>query len=184
MPVRAHRNGAMLRPSTARTVAVAAIVATGITLAPAVAHAADNDARPVCHAGWQFDPSSHTRDQTSIDTAVAVNQSPGPIGYRFTSTKSGTTTLSASVTLGVELKAAVFASVKAEINAGISKAVTATTGVTVTGTVARGRTARGTYGVFTERIHGEKWWQTSTCGKTRSGWISVTAPYGSGWTVR
>jgi len=165
-------------------ITVAAVVVGLSTVAvPARAVEADVEERPICEASWQFDPSSSSLSQTAVDTALAQNTGPRPIAYKFTSTRSGTTTFSASVTLGVELKAAVFATVKAEINAGISNAVTATTGVEISGTVPPRSTVRGTYGVFYVRVHGQKYWQTRECRKTSSGWISVTAPYGRGWRV-
>lgn len=164
------------------TAALVGAVVGVFVLTPAAAYATE-DSRPVCEASWQFDPSSSSVSQTAVDTALAQNSGPRPIAYKFTSTRSGTTTFSASVTLGVELKAAVFATVKAEINAGISHAVTATTGVEVSGTVPPRSTVRGTYGVFYVRVHGQKWWQTRECRKTQGGWISVTAPYGRGWRV-
>jgi len=172
-----------LRSLTKMITVAALVVGLSTVAAPAQAATDDTDARPGCDVGYQFDPSSSTLSIKGVDTAVARNIGSRPIGYKFTSHKSGTMGWSASVTLSAEIQVAVFAAVKAEVNAGISKSVTASIGVEVTGTVPPHSTVQGTYGVFYVRVHGQKYWQTRECRKQQVAWISVTAPYGRGWQV-
>ncbi|MFD3874764.1 hypothetical protein [Streptomyces sp. NPDC058623] len=80
-------------------------------------------------------------------TTFVTNNTSSTQKFKFSSKKSGTTTLGASVTVGAEFKPLWFGAIEAEINASAERSWTSELGVEARGTVKARKTVYGKCGI-------------------------------------
>ncbi|MFJ9180200.1 hypothetical protein [Streptomyces sp. NPDC102360] len=103
--------------------------------------------------------------------------------FKFTSKKSGSTTLGASVTIGTEFKAMWLAKVRADITASAQRSWTSELGVEVGGKVKAHSTVNGKYGIKKEKVYGYTATAYSNCTVGNKRYMTVWAPYKEGWVL-
>ncbi|MFV2118724.1 hypothetical protein ACE14D_09850 [Streptomyces sp. Act-28] len=121
-----------------------------------------------------MDVKYHTFVQNKLSRAI---------DFKFTSEKSRTTEIGGSVTLSGEMKAAVLASIKAEINASVKRSWTSEVGIETSGKVPAKSTVYGNYGILKENVYGYKYYRGSACRKANKQYTTVWAPHHEGWRV-
>ncbi|MFP3991413.1 hypothetical protein U9R90_28890 [Streptomyces sp. E11-3] len=138
-----------------------------------------------CRPGWEFTITKNKKNTMSVKYHTAVkNTKSYPINFKFTSKKSGTTQIGASLTVSGELKAGIFAAIKTEINASVSKSWTSELGIEASGKVKARSTVKGDYGIFKENVYGYKYYRGSACQKSSKKYMKAWAPYREGWVIK
>ncbi|MFJ2017034.1 hypothetical protein [Streptomyces nodosus] len=103
--------------------------------------------------------------------------------FRFTSKKSGTTTIGASVTIGSEFKTLWLAKIKVDVQASAQKSWTSELGIETSGKVKAHSTVYGDYGIKKENVYGYTATLYSNCQVGNVTYMDVHAPYREGWVV-
>jgi hypothetical protein len=135
--------------------------------------------------GWFVGVSKNTKNTMSVKYATFVkNNKSYAVDFRFSSKKSGTTTLGASVTLSSEFKVKWLGKIQAEINGSAEKSWTSELGVDTYGKVKAGKTVYGDYGIMKENVTGYKAYRHSNCETSQKTMMTVHAPYREGWILK
>ncbi|MCX4764619.1 hypothetical protein OG562_27365 [Streptomyces sp. NBC_01275] len=116
-------------------------------------------------------------------STYVTNNKSYAIDYNFSSQKSGTTTIGASVTISAEYKVLWLGKIKADINASASKSWTSSLNVGTSGQVKAHSTVTGDYGIMKENIQGYTATLNGDCSVTNKKNMTVWAPYREGWEV-
>ncbi|WP_410814606.1 hypothetical protein [Micromonospora sp. 067-2] len=112
-----------------------------------------------------------------------INNTGSAKSFKFTATKTGTTTFTVSLSVTAELKAAIFAKMEATVNAGIEQSNTTSYGVEVSGTVNANSTLYGDYGNWKENVNWKSHYVYSNCNTTSEKSGSAYAPYREAWKL-
>ncbi len=135
--------------------------------------------------GWFVGVSKNTKNTMSVKYATFVkNNKSYAVNFRFSSKKSGTTTIGASLTLSGEFKAMWLGKLEAEINASVEKSWTSELGVDTFGKVKAHKTVYGDYGIMKENVTGYKAYRHSNCQVSQKQSMTVHAPYREGWILK
>ncbi len=116
-------------------------------------------------------------------STYATNDTGRSMDYKFTSKRSGTTTLGASLTLSSELKVLWLGKVKADVQTSATKSWTSELGVEIGGKVKPHSTVRGEYGIKKEKVYGYSGTRYTNCSVGHKQYVTFWAPYREGWTV-
>lgn len=145
----------------------------------------DYSAESHCPAAGEFiHITKNTKNTMSVKYSTYVtNNKSYPVDYNFTATRSGTTTIGASVTVSAEIKAKWFGKIKTDINGNVSKSWTSQLGVGTSGKVNAHSTVTGDYGIMKENIYGYTATLHSDCSVTDKKYMTVWAPYREGWEI-
>ncbi|MFC8537012.1 hypothetical protein ACFUJY_24280 [Streptomyces sp. NPDC057249] len=151
----------------------------------------DNEASEVsasggdrCVARGFFHISRNLKNTMAVKYhVVARNKKDYSISFKFTSKKSGTTTIGASVTVSGETKVMLLGAIKVEVNASVEKSWTSELGVEVSGKVKAHSAVFGDYGIMKENISGYTAYRYSNCTVGQKKNMTVWAPYREGWTI-
>jgi|tagenome__1003787_1003787.scaffolds.fasta_scaffold20776179_2 hypothetical protein len=145
----------------------------------------DFSAQSHCSEGGPFvHITKNVKNTMSVKYSTYVtNNKSYSIDYSFTSQKSGTTTVGASLTLSSEFKAMWLSKIKAEINVNASKSWTSSLNVGTSGEVKAHSTVTGDYGIMKENIQGYTATLNGDCSVTNKKKMTVWAPYREGWEI-
>ncbi|MFE1444410.1 hypothetical protein [Streptomyces sp. NPDC058739] len=128
--------------------------------------------------------TSNLKNNMAIKYSTFVkNNTSSPIDFKFTSRKSGTTTIGGSVTFSGEVKMLWLGKIKTEVQANASKSWTSELGVETAGKVKAHSTVYGDYGIMKENIYGYFYSIYSNCTVSAKTYAKVWAPYKEGWVV-
>jgi hypothetical protein len=109
--------------------------------------------------------TSNLKNDMAVKYSTFVkNNTSGPIDFKFTSKKSGTTTIGGSVTFSGEVKMLWLGKIKTEAQANA--------------------TVYGDYGIMKENIYGYFYSIYSNCTVSPKTYAKVWAPYREGWVVK
>ncbi|MFE7455851.1 hypothetical protein [Streptomyces sp. NPDC057554] len=137
-----------------------------------------------CTPGWFFKITKNTKNTMSVkDRAFVENKKNYAIDYKFSSRKSGTTELGASVTISADIGVKILGSIKAEIQASAKKSWTSEIGIETGGKVKAKSTVKGDFGIYKENIEGYKYHRGSACQKSNKQNMKAWAPYRNGWVI-
>lgn len=129
--------------------------------------------------------TSNLKNDMAVKYSTFVkNNTSGPIDFKFTSKKSGTTTIGGSVTFSGEVKMLWLGKIKTEVQANASKSWTSELGVETGGKVKAHSTVYGDYGIMKENIYGYFYSIYSNCTVSPKTYAKVWAPYREGWVVK
>lgn len=139
-----------------------------------------------CGPGHSFVHITQNKKNTmSVKYATYVkNTKSYAIDFKFTSKKSGTTTIGASVTLSSEFKVMWLGKIKADVNVNATKAWTSELGIEAGGKVKAHDTVYGDYGIMKENVYGYTAYMYSNCQVGQKKNMTVWAPYREGWVIR
>lgn len=116
-------------------------------------------------------------------STYVTNNKSYAIDYSFTSQRSGTTTIGASLTISKELKVRWLGQIKAEVNVNAAKSWTSSLNVGTSGKVKAHSTVTGDYGIMKENIQGYTATLHGDCSVTNKRNMTVWAPYREGWEI-
>ncbi len=138
-----------------------------------------------CSEGGPFvHITQNVKNTMSVKYSTYVtNNKSYAIDYTFTSQRSGTTTIGASLTLSGEFKVMWLGKIKAEVNANASKSWTSSLNVGTSGKVQAHSTVTGDYGIMKENIKGYTATLNGDCSVTNKKNMTVWAPYREGWEI-
>ncbi|MFE6769873.1 hypothetical protein ACIQU8_15570 [Streptomyces griseus] len=105
------------------------------------------------------------------------------VDFKFSSKKSGTTEVGASVTISADIGVKILGSIKAEVQANAKKSWTSEIGIEAYGTVKAKSTVKGDYGIGKENVYGYKYHRGSACQKSNKQYMTAWAPYREGWVI-
>jgi hypothetical protein len=103
--------------------------------------------------------------------------------WKFTTKRSGTTEIGASVTIGAEAKVLWLGKIKTEVTASAKKSWTSELGVEAYGKVKAHKTVYGDYGIKKEKVYGYSAHVSSDCVISNKRFMTVWAPYREGWVI-
>ncbi|MEV5530828.1 hypothetical protein [Streptomyces prunicolor] len=128
--------------------------------------------------------TKNTKNTLSVaDSTFVTNNKSYSLDFKFTSKKSNTFTLGASLAIGVEWKALWFSKIHATITGSVQKSWTTEIGVEVSGKVLAHSTVYGKYGAKMERVYGYTGTRYSNCQVGNKQYMNVWAPRGEGWVI-
>ncbi|MEV4784681.1 hypothetical protein AB0K53_04370 [Streptomyces tuirus] len=138
-----------------------------------------------CGPGHYFAHITKNKKNTmSVKYATFVkNNKSQTMDFKFSSKKSGTTTIGGSVTLSGEFKAMWLGKIKADVNFNASKSWTSEIGVEAYGKVKAHDTVYGDYGIMKENVYGYTAYRYSNCKTGDKKYSTVWAPYREGWVI-
>ncbi|MBV1957257.1 hypothetical protein KUG12_23425 [Streptomyces sp. BV333] len=137
-----------------------------------------------CKPGWFFKITKNKKNTMSVKYRTFVeNKKNYTIEYKFTSKKSGTTEVGASVAVSADIGVKILGSIKAEIQASAKKSWTSEIGIETYGKVKAKSTVKGNYGISKENVYGYKYYRGSACQKSNKQYMTAWAPYREGWVV-
>ncbi|MGW9612684.1 hypothetical protein [Streptomyces diastaticus] len=137
-----------------------------------------------CKPGWFFKITKNKKNTMSVKYHTFVeNKKNYTIDYKFTSKKSGTTEVGASVAVSADIGVKILGSIKAEIQASAKKSWTSEIGIETYGKVKAKSTVKGNYGISKENVYGYKYYRGSACQKSNKQHMTAWAPYREGWVV-
>jgi hypothetical protein len=137
-----------------------------------------------CTPGWAFKITQNKKNTMSVKYHTFVeNRLPYAVDFKFTSKKSGTTEIGASVTVSGETKVLILGAIKVEVNASAKKSWTSELGVEAYGKVKAKSTVKGDYGISKENVYGYKYHRGSACQKSNKQYMTAWAPYREGWVI-
>lgn len=163
----------------ARMLLLAATIAASAMLLPTASAMAE----PHCAPGWRFTGLQKKRVRMLVTERRRIeNRTSRTAKVTFESKKAKTVKLSASVKVEGGYNA-IFASVKAEVDAGVEKSVTSEVGESVTFPLRAKRVAHGRHGVFIRPVTGRltRGDSGSSCLYDRR--ITAYLPRESGWRI-
>ncbi|MEU0029858.1 hypothetical protein [Streptomyces sp. NPDC006335] len=103
--------------------------------------------------------------------------------WKFTTKRSGTTEIGASVTIGGEAKVLWLGKIKTEVTGSAKKSWTSELGVEAYGKVKAHKTVYGDYGIKKEKVYGYSAHVSSDCVISNKKYMTVWAPYREGWVI-
>ena len=132
----------------------------------------------LANSGQAWQVVNQQEDQNTTQQTITI---------RFSSTSATTISTSASVNVTANADAAlgvVFVSVRAQINASVTRTASTVVGNEVTVTIPAGMTAYGIYGVKVQ-VTGGHLYQSNSCGtaKPNYGDVQTYVPIAPGWCV-
>ena len=128
--------------------------------------------------------SRNTKNTMSVKYKTFVkNELNSSIDFKFTSKKSGTTTVGASITISGEVKVLWLGKLKVDVNGSVSHSWTSELGVETGGKVKAHSTVKGDYGIMKENVYGYVAMQHSNCRIGARQYMNVWAPYREGWRI-
>ncbi|MFI8088547.1 hypothetical protein ACIF9R_09525 [Streptomyces sp. NPDC086080] len=137
-----------------------------------------------CTPGWAFKVTKNKKNTMSVKYHTFVeNKLPYAVDFKFTSKKSGTTEVGASVTVSGEIKVRILGSIKVEVNGSVKKSWTSELGIETYGKVRAKSTVYGDYGIRKENVYGYKYHRGSACQKSNKQYMTAWAPYKEGWVT-
>ncbi|MFF3312974.1 hypothetical protein [Streptomyces sp. NPDC002952] len=138
-----------------------------------------------CGPGHSFVHITQNKKNTmSVKYETFVeNHKSYPIDFKFTTKKSGTTTVGGSVTISSEFKVMWLGKIKADINVNASKSWTSDLGVETGGEVRAHDKVYGKYGIMKEKVYGYTGYMYSNCDVGQKNYMTVWAPYREGWVI-
>jgi hypothetical protein len=137
-----------------------------------------------CEPGQFVDITKNTKNTMSVKYATFVkNDLNHSIDFKFTSKKSGTTTVGASITVSGSVKVMWLGKLEVEVNGNVSKSWTSELGVEAGGKVKAHSTVKGDYGIMKENVYGYVAMQYSNCRIGDKQYMNVWAPYREGWHI-
>lgn len=138
-----------------------------------------------CKTGWYFDITKNKKNTMSVKYHTFVkNDKNYQIDFKFTSKKSGTTEVGASVTVSAEFKTPLLSQIKAEVQANAKKSWTSEIGIETYGKVKAHDTVYGDYGIMKENVYGYRYYRGSACQKSNKTHMTAWAPYREGWVIK
>lgn len=111
------------------------------------------------------------------------NKRSSTMDFKFTTKKSGTTEIGASVSLSGEAKVLWLGKIKTEVTASAKKSWTSELGVEAYGKVKAHKTVYGDYGIKKEKVYGYIARVYSNCTVHNKQYMDVWAPYREGWVI-
>jgi len=128
--------------------------------------------------------TKNTKNTLSVaDSTFVTNNKSYSLDFKFTSKKSSTFTLGASLSISAEFKALWFSKISATITGSVEKSWTTDIGVEVSGKVLAHSTVYGKYGAKMERVYGYTATRYSNCQVGNKQYMNVWAPRGEGWVI-
>ncbi|MET9893101.1 hypothetical protein ABZZ47_23375 [Streptomyces sp. NPDC006465] len=128
--------------------------------------------------------TKNTKNTMSVkDKTFVKNDMSYPVDFKFTSKKSGTTTIGTSVTVSGEIKVLWLGKLKVDVNGNASKSWTSDLGVETGGKVKAHSTVKGDYGIMKENVQGYAAMQYGNCRIGDKQYMNIWAPYREGWRV-
>ncbi|KUJ70284.1 hypothetical protein ACZ90_05180 [Streptomyces albus subsp. albus] len=147
-------------------------------------------AEPKVEPGRYCEPGYHVAISRNMKNTLAVkystfvrNDKSTSADFKFTSKKSGTTTIGTSVTVSGEVKILFLGKIKTEVNASASKSWTSELGIEVGGKVKAHSTVYGDYGIMKENVYGYRAYMYSNCELGQKQSMKIWAPYREGWIL-
>lgn len=139
---------------------------------------------PVCERARFVHITNNTKNTMSVKYKTFVkNDLSYPVDFKFSSKKSGTTTMGTSVTVSGEVKVLWLGKLKVDVNGSVSKSWTSELGIETGGKVKAHSTVKGDYGIMKENVHGYVATQYSNCQIGDKQYMNVWAPYREGWRI-
>ncbi|MFC5660194.1 hypothetical protein [Streptomyces nogalater] len=138
----------------------------------------------VCERERFVHVTNNTQNTMSVKYKTFVkNDLSYSVDFKFTSKKSGTTTMGASVTVSGEIKVLWLGKLKVDVNGNVSKSWTSELGIETGGKVKAHSTVKGDYGIMKENVYGYVATQYSNCKIGDKQYMNVWAPYREGWRI-
>ncbi|WP_344002631.1 hypothetical protein [Streptomyces thermocarboxydovorans] len=121
--------------------------------------------------------TKNKKNTMSVKYATYVkNKKSYPIDFKFTSKKSGTTKIGASVTISSEFKVMWLGKIEVEVNGNVEKSWTSELGIEAGGKVKAKSTVYGDYGIMKENVAGYSAYRYSNCQIGQKKNMTVWAP--------
>ncbi|MER5938635.1 hypothetical protein ABT121_15075 [Streptomyces sp. NPDC001928] len=128
--------------------------------------------------------SRNTQNTMSVKYKTFVkNDLNYAVDFKFTSKKSGTTNVGASINISGEVKVLWLGKLKVDVNGSVSRSWTSELGVETGGKVKAHSTVKGDYGIMKENVYGYVALQHSNCSIGAKQYMEVWAPYREGWRI-
>ncbi|MCP9206077.1 hypothetical protein [Streptomyces cucumeris] len=141
--------------------------------------------QPGCTPGGVVRVTRNLKNTMSVKYATFIqNKKSYKIDFKFTSKKSGTTTIGSSVTVSSEFKMLWLGKIKVDVNVSAQKSWTSELGVETGGKVKAHSTVYGDYGIKKENIYGYTGTRYSNCEIDGKRHMKAWAPYREGWVIR
>ncbi|MEU4897547.1 hypothetical protein AB0B12_34700 [Streptomyces sp. NPDC044780] len=139
---------------------------------------------PGCTPGGMVRITRNVKNTMSVKYSTFIqNKKSYKIDFKFTSKKSGTTTVGSSVTVSSEFKLLWLSKIKVDVNASAQKSWTSELGVETGGKVKAHSTVYGDYGIKKENIYGYTGTRYSNCEIGDKRYMKAWAPYREGWVI-
>ncbi|WP_409240561.1 hypothetical protein [Streptomyces sp. PA5.6] len=137
-----------------------------------------------CPRGPFVHITRNLKNTTSVKySTFAKNDTGSTKDFKFTSKRSGTTTVGASFTLSAEFKVRWVGKIKADLQGSASHSWTSELGVEIGGKVKAHKTVYGDYGIRKERVYGYQAFRNTNCSVSNKHFLTVWAPYREGWAL-
>ncbi|MFF3886998.1 hypothetical protein [Streptomyces sp. NPDC001914] len=137
-----------------------------------------------CDPEWFFHVTQNKKNTMSVKYHTYVqNKKDYAIDFKFSSKKSGTTEVGASLTVSGETKVMILGKIKVDVNASVKHSWTSELGIETSGKVKAHSTVNGDYGIMKENVYGYKAYRYSNCGTGTKQYMTAWAPYREGWVV-
>ncbi|MCL8014619.1 hypothetical protein [Streptomyces sp. AS02] len=139
---------------------------------------------PICDREQFVRVTKNTKNTMAVKYKTFVkNDLSYAVDFKFTSKKSGTTTMGMSVTVSGEVKVLWLGKLKVDVNGNVSKSWTSELGIETGGKVKAHSTVNGDYGIMKENAYGYVATRYSNCQLSDKQYMNVWAPYKEGWRL-
>ncbi len=187
-PSRSGHRWARRQPVASFALAVAASLGLGVTPAHADVirspHNSHRHASPdaySCTAGWYFDVYSNQRHQWVTYQQGWQNNSGGNSTATIYNSTSHSFTWSVSVSVSASASAAIFAEIKASVDAAITYSTTTVVGSSASWTVPAHTTEYGALLIKSNQTYGKSYYLSQTCVATSVTYPTVKTPDPNTW---
>lgn len=141
--------------------------------------------REDCPSGPFVHITKNLKNTMSVKySTFAKNDTGSTKDFKFTSKRSGTTTIGGSLNLSADFKVRWVGKLKAEVQGSVQRSWPSELGVEIGGKVKAHKTVYGDYGIMKEKVYGHNAYRATNCSMSNKHYLEVWAPYREGWTLR